>query len=75
MDLKQYHTLWNDAWRFFKCYAEQLPLPDEKWEDVIRMVEEYGKRHPENEYAARKIIITVFTLLEHEHKQLTGGTS
>ena len=69
MDLKQYHTLWNDAWKFLKHYAEQQPLSDDKWGEVCDMVDRFAKTH-DDEWAAGKVAVMVFNLLEHEYKQM-----
>ena len=75
MDLKQYHTIWNDSWRFFKTYAEQMPMDEAAWERAIQMTSEFVKQHPENEEFARAMILAVEHELEVQDKAMRkGGT-
>ncbi len=71
--LKQYHEIWNESWRYFRNYAEQLPLPEEKWEEAVKLIPIFVGRHPEHEEFARKVIIRVFGELERQDKAIRRG--
>lgn len=69
MDLKAYHTIWNESWKFFKTYAEQMPMDDAAWERAIRMLPEFVNRHPDHQKLARKMIIAVESELEERDRE------
>lgn len=75
MDLKQYHTIWNDSWRFFKTYAEQMPMDEAAWERAIQMTSEFVKQHPENEEFARAMILVIEHELEVQDKAIRKGNT
>jgi len=76
MDLKTYHTIWNESWKYFKTYAEQMPMDEAAWERAIRMTSEFVKQHPENEAFARAMILTVEHELEERDREAhKGGTA
>ena len=68
--LKEYHTIFVDAWRYFKTYAEQMPMDEAAWERAIRMTSEFVKQHPENEAFARALILAVEHELEVQDKAI-----
>lgn len=70
MDLKTYHTIWNESWKFFKTYAEQMPMDDAAWERAIMMLPEFVNRHPDHEYFARKMILVIEKELERLDKEM-----
>lgn len=69
MDLKTYHTIWNESWKYFKTYAEQMPMDEAAWERAIRMTSEFVKQHPENEAFARAMILVVEKELEERDRE------
>ena len=69
MDLQKHHELWNESWRYFRHYAEKIPLSDDDWVEAIRMMSEFVDRHLENEAFARKLIIMVMRELEAQDKK------
>lgn len=71
--LRAYHALWTDAWKYFKNYAEKLPLTEAQWEEAVRIIPLYVERHPDHEEFARKTIITVFNELERRDKAIRRG--
>ena len=73
--LKEYHTIFVDAWRYFKEYATQMPMDEATWERAIRMTSEFVKQHPENEAFARALILTVEHELEVQDKAIRKGTT
>ena len=68
MDLKTYHTIWNDSWRFFKTYAEQMPMSDATWNRAILMTDKFVREHPEHEAFARALILVIEHELEVQDK-------
>lgn len=68
MDLKTYHTIWNDSWRFFKTYAEQMPMTDATWNRAILMTDKFVREHPEHEAFARALILVIEHELEVQDK-------
>ena len=68
MDLKTYHTIWNDSWRFFKTYAEQMPMNDATWNRAILMTDKFVREHPEHEAFARALILVIEHELEVQDK-------
>lgn len=70
MDLKTYHTIWNESWKYFKTYAEQTPMADATWERAIRMLAEFVNRHPDHEEFARKMILVIEKELERLDKEM-----
>lgn len=36
MDVKRYYKIYTDVWKFFRKYAEQLPLSDSQWNEACR---------------------------------------
>ena len=68
MDLKTYHTIWNDSWRFFKTYAEQMPMNDATWNRAILMTDKFVREHPEHEAFARSLILVIEHELEVQDK-------
>lgn len=62
--LMEYHTIWSEAWRYFRTYAEQAPLTEDAWDRAVGMLPEFVKRHPEKEEFARKVALMVFQELE-----------
>lgn len=72
-ELRQYNAIWNESWKYFKTYAEQMPMDDATWERAIMMLPEIVNRHPEHEEFARKMILTVEKELERQDKTLRKG--
>ena len=68
MDLKTYHTIWNDSWRFFKTYAEQMPMSNATWNRAILMTDKFVREHPEHEAFARALILVIEHELEVQDK-------
>lgn len=68
MDLKTYHTIWNDSWRFFKTYAEQMPMNDATWNRAILMTDKFVREHPEHEAFSRALILVIEHELEVQDK-------
>lgn len=68
MDLKTYHTIWNDSWRFFKTYSEQMPMSDATWNRAILMTDKFVREHPEHEAFARALILVIEHELEVQDK-------
>lgn len=75
MDLKTYHTIWNDSWRYFKTYAEQMPMDEAAWNRAILMTDKFVREHPEHEAFARAMILAIEHELEVQDKAMRkGGT-
>lgn len=74
-ELREYNTIWNDSWRFFKTYAEQMPMDEAAWERAIRMTDKFVREHPEHEAFARAMILAIEHELEVQDKAMRkGGT-
>ena len=69
MELKQYHDLFNDAWKHFRRYAEQIPLSDQAWEnevnDKVALVDKYPGCH--------RMAVKLMTQIEDELEHLDRG--
>lgn len=70
MDLKTYHEIWNESWKYFRTYAEQMPMDDATWERAIMMLPEIVTRHPEHEAFARAMILVVEKELEERDREM-----
>ena len=66
MDLKQYHDLINDAWRFFRKYAEQIPLSDQAWVEEVNEKSALIDKHT----GCRRLALKLMTQIEDELEQL-----
>lgn len=68
--LREYHEIFVDAWKFFKHYAQQIPLPEDLWSDeLIPMTSKFVTRHPEHEAFARAMILVVEHELEERDRE------
>lgn len=66
MSTEMYFRLFTDTWRFFRRYAEQIPLSDQMWEaeisEKLTLVEKNA--------ACRRLALKLMTLIEAELEQL-----
>lgn len=67
-NMKSYHTIWSEAWRYFRTYAEQAPLSEAAWSRAVDMLPEIARRHPEHEDFAIAAALTAFKWLEMHDK-------
>ena len=67
--LREYHTIWTEAWKFFRVYFEQIPMDESAWERCIRMTAEFVNQHPDHEDFARVTIMTIERELEVRDKE------
>ena len=65
MDLKAYHELINDAWRFFRKYAEMIPLPDNQWTTEVTEKLAFVEQHTGCRRLALKLMTAIEDELEH----------
>ena len=68
--LKEYNTVFNDAWKFFKHYAGMIPMTEADWAELIPMTSKFVTRHPEHEAFARAIILVVEKELEERDREM-----
>lgn len=73
MDLKAYHTIWNESWKYFKKYAEQIPMTEAAWDRAIRETCEFAEQYPEHEAFARALILAVEHELEVQDRAIRKG--
>lgn len=69
MELSQYHDIWNESWRYFRHYAEKIPLSDEDWKEVIDMSSIFVDRHMDHERFARKLIVIIVREIEMRDRE------
>lgn len=74
MDLKKYYSVWNDGWKFFRQYAEQLPQTDEGWNKLVTAVGEFSEKHGST-FPAIKMAALIYSALENEYKHGSDRTT
>ena len=67
-ELRQYNTILNEAWKYFRTYAEQMPMSDATWNRAILMTDKFVREHPEHEVFARALILVIEHELEVQDK-------
>lgn len=72
MDLKAYHELTNDAWRYFRKYAEQIPMDDNAWSDAVSELSDILTRHDEIKRMAHRMMAGIIDELEHLDREAKG---
>ena len=70
--MTQYYRLFVDAWRFFRRYAEQIPLSDPAWEAAIEELNSVLIRHDSIQRMARRMMSGVVDELEHLDREAKG---
>ncbi len=65
MDVKPYYTVLTDAWRFFRKYAEQIPLPDNQWTAEVTEKLAFVEQHTSCRRLALKLMTAIEDELEH----------
>lgn len=66
IDVKPYYTVLTDAWRFFRKYAEQIPLSDQAWVEEIDEKAALIDKHT----GCRRLALKLMTQIEDELEQL-----
>lgn len=59
VDLKQYHSLWNDTWKLFRKYCEAVPLSDAQWRSFVDESAALVEDHKEHDTLAIKLMIAI----------------
>ena len=72
MDLKAYHELTNDAWRYFRKYAEQIPMTDEAWSAAVEELNDIVIKHDSIQRMTRRTMMGVIDELEHLDREAKG---
>ena len=66
MNTDNYFKLMTDAWRFFRKYAEQIPLSDQAWVEEIDEKSALIDKHT----GCRRLALKLMTQIEDELEQL-----
>lgn len=66
IDVKPYYTVLTDAWRFFRKYAEQIPLSDQAWVEEVNEKSALIDKHT----GCRRLALKLMTQIEDELEQL-----
>lgn len=66
IDVKPYYTVLTDAWRFFRKYAEQIPLSDQAWVEEVNEKVALVDKHT----SCRRLALKLMTQIEDELEQL-----
>lgn len=45
MDLKPYHECTIDLWRFFRKWADKIPLEEKDWEQIWKEADELNEKY------------------------------
>lgn len=69
IDVIPYYTVLTDAWRFFRKYAEQIPLSDQAWVEEIDEKAALIDKHT----GCRRLALKLMTQIEDELEQLDRG--
>lgn len=48
MDVKSYYRIYTESWKFFRKYAEQLPLSDGQWNKACREMIDICEQHKDD---------------------------
>jgi hypothetical protein len=64
--MTQYYRLFVDAWRYFRRYAEQIPLSDPAWVEEIDEKAALIDKHT----GCRRLALKLMTQIEDELEQL-----
>lgn len=70
--MTQYYRLFVDAWRYFRRYAERIPLTDQAWEAAVNELSGIVDRHNGIQRMTRKIMMAVMDELEHLDREAKG---
>lgn len=70
INLKSYHTLWTDAWKLFRKYAEMMPLTDKQWSDLVDESARLVDEHPEHDKMALRLVFEAAEELNRIEKEV-----
>ena len=65
MNTEAYFQLLTDAWRFFRKYAEQIPLSDSQWAAEVSEKLVFVEQHTSCRRLALKLMTAIEDELEH----------
>ena len=72
MNLKEAYNVFTDAWRYFRRYAEQIPMTDEVWSAAVEELSGIIKKHDGIQRITRKLMTAVIDELEHLDREAKG---
>lgn len=64
MDLKQYHEIITDSWKYFRSYAEKGQLTDHDWEQAINDANALIDKHRSHHKLISNLLVDMFGELE-----------
>lgn len=66
IEINRYYEAITDAWRFFRKYAEQIPLSDQAWAEGVAEKVALVDKHT----SCRRLALKLMTQIEDELEQL-----
>ncbi len=70
MEIGIYYSAITDAWKFFKKYAERLPISDSEWQQVIGEASEITKQYDSCMAFAAKELVNKVNELERLNDEI-----